>query len=80
MSAPAVYFTSARAVARTSGAGVTRRTRNPHTRSRLRTLHVAAPVAAPPDRIGELLLRDTPDVADRLVDRWIGGAARYAAA
>ncbi len=31
-------------------------------------------------RIGELLLRDAPDVADRLVDRWIGGAARYAAA
>ncbi|WP_202845316.1 ATP-dependent DNA helicase RecG [Luteimonas saliphila] len=31
-------------------------------------------------RIGEALMRDAPDVADRLVDRWIGGAARYAAA
>jgi ATP-dependent DNA helicase RecG len=31
-------------------------------------------------RIGELLMRERPDVADRLVERWIGGAARYAAA
>jgi ATP-dependent DNA helicase RecG len=31
-------------------------------------------------RIGEQLLRDAPDIADRLVARWIGGAARYASA
>jgi ATP-dependent DNA helicase RecG len=31
-------------------------------------------------RIGEQLLRDAPEVADRLVARWIGGAARYASA
>ena len=31
-------------------------------------------------RIGERLLRELPAVADRLVERWIGGAARYAAA
>ncbi|TDK23259.1 ATP-dependent DNA helicase RecG [Luteimonas aestuarii] len=31
-------------------------------------------------RIGEALLDDLPQVADKLVDRWIGGAARYAAA
>ena len=31
-------------------------------------------------RIGETLARESPDVADRLVERWIGGAARYAAA
>jgi ATP-dependent DNA helicase RecG len=31
-------------------------------------------------RIGERLMRESPAVADRLVDRWIGGAARYAAA
>ena len=31
-------------------------------------------------RIGERLLREQPDAADRLVERWIGGAARYAAA
>ncbi|MEP6634882.1 MAG: ATP-dependent DNA helicase RecG, partial [Luteimonas sp.] len=30
--------------------------------------------------IGERLMREAPDVADRLVDRWIGGAARYASA
>ena len=30
--------------------------------------------------VGEALLRDAPAVADRLVERWIGGAARYAAA
>jgi len=30
--------------------------------------------------IGDALMRDAPDIADRLVDRWIGGAARYAAA
>jgi ATP-dependent DNA helicase RecG len=31
-------------------------------------------------RIGERLQREAPDIADRLVERWIGGAARYAAA
>ncbi|MCR6662980.1 MAG: ATP-dependent DNA helicase RecG [Luteimonas sp.] len=31
-------------------------------------------------RIGDALLRDLPGVADELVARWIGGAARYAAA
>ena len=31
-------------------------------------------------RIGESLAARAPEVADRLVDRWIGGAARYAAA
>jgi ATP-dependent DNA helicase RecG len=31
-------------------------------------------------RIGEALMREAPDIADRLVERWIGGAARYAAA
>ena len=31
-------------------------------------------------RIGDALMRDLPDVADRLVERWIGGAARYAGA
>jgi ATP-dependent DNA helicase RecG len=31
-------------------------------------------------QLGETLLRDAPDIADRLVERWIGGAARYAAA
>ena len=31
-------------------------------------------------RIGEELQRDAPDVADRLVARWIGGAVRYASA
>ena len=30
--------------------------------------------------IGEQLQRDAPQVADMLVDRWIGGAARYASA
>ncbi len=30
--------------------------------------------------IGEQLQRDAPQVADKLVDRWIGGAARYASA
>ncbi len=30
--------------------------------------------------LGEQLLRDQPDVAERLVARWVGGAARYAAA
>jgi ATP-dependent DNA helicase RecG len=30
--------------------------------------------------IAERLLRESPEVADRLVERWIGGAARYAAA
>ncbi len=29
-------------------------------------------------RIGEQLLYDAPEIADRLVARWIGGAARYA--
>ena len=31
-------------------------------------------------RLGETLLRERPDAADRLVERWIGGAARYAGA
>ena len=31
-------------------------------------------------RIGERLQREAPDIADRLVERWIGGAARYASA
>ncbi|GHH47617.1 ATP-dependent DNA helicase RecG [[Pseudomonas] boreopolis] len=31
-------------------------------------------------RLAEDLLRDRPDIADRLVARWIGGAVRYAAA
>ena len=31
-------------------------------------------------RIADVLLRTSPDVADRVVDRWIGGAARYAGA
>jgi len=31
-------------------------------------------------RIGEQLLREAPDIADRLVERWVGGAARYASA
>ncbi len=30
--------------------------------------------------LGERLLRETPDVADRVVARWVGGAARYASA
>ncbi|NZA28204.1 ATP-dependent DNA helicase RecG [Luteimonas sp. SJ-92] len=30
--------------------------------------------------IGEQLLRESPQIADRLIERWIGGAARYAAA
>ena len=31
-------------------------------------------------RVGEALLRDHPEFAERLIARWIGGAARYAAA
>ncbi|MEP7096229.1 MAG: ATP-dependent DNA helicase RecG [Dokdonella sp.] len=31
-------------------------------------------------KIGEALLRDHPDLAERLIARWIGGAARYAGA
>ena len=31
-------------------------------------------------RIGETLMREVPEVADALVQRWIGGAVRYAAA
>jgi len=31
-------------------------------------------------RIGEDLQREAPGIADRLVERWIGGAARYASA
>src|SRR5690554_163547 len=31
-------------------------------------------------RLGETLLRERPEAADRLVERWIGGAARYAGA
>ncbi|NLA67349.1 MAG: hypothetical protein GX856_03725 [Gammaproteobacteria bacterium] len=30
--------------------------------------------------LGEALLRDQPAVAERLVERWVGGAARYASA
>jgi ATP-dependent DNA helicase RecG len=30
--------------------------------------------------LGEGLLRDQPTLAERLVDRWVGGAARYASA
>jgi ATP-dependent DNA helicase RecG len=30
--------------------------------------------------IGEQLLREAPEIADRLVERWVGGAARYASA
>lgn len=30
--------------------------------------------------IADMLLSDSPDVADRIVQRWVGGAARYAAA
>ena len=31
-------------------------------------------------RIGEALLRASPDLAERLTRRWIGGAVRYASA
>jgi len=31
-------------------------------------------------RVGEAMMRDHPDLAERLVARWIGGAARYAGA
>ena len=31
-------------------------------------------------RIGDALLRAAPDVADRIMQRWVGGAARYAGA
>ena len=31
-------------------------------------------------RIGEMLVREVPEVADAVVQRWIGGAVRYAAA
>ncbi len=31
-------------------------------------------------RIGETLARQSPELADRLVERWVGGAVRYAAA
>ena len=31
-------------------------------------------------RLGEALLREAPAQAERIVDRWIGGAARYAGA
>ena len=31
-------------------------------------------------RIAEALLRDAPTVADQVVERWVGGAARYAGA
>jgi ATP-dependent DNA helicase RecG len=30
--------------------------------------------------LADVLLADAPGIADRLVDRWIGGAARYASA
>jgi ATP-dependent DNA helicase RecG len=31
-------------------------------------------------RIADALLRAAPDVADRIMQRWVGGAARYAGA
>ena len=31
-------------------------------------------------RIADHLLADAPDVADRIVSRWVGGAARFASA
>jgi len=31
-------------------------------------------------RLGAQLLADAPDIAERIVARWVGGAARYAAA
>ena len=31
-------------------------------------------------RVGEALLREHPELAERLITRWIGGAARYAGA
>jgi ATP-dependent DNA helicase RecG len=31
-------------------------------------------------RIGETLLRDRPDLAERVIERWVGAAARYAGA
>jgi ATP-dependent DNA helicase RecG len=30
--------------------------------------------------LADRLLADSPDIADRIVQRWVGGAARYAAA
>ncbi len=30
--------------------------------------------------LADQLLRESPDIADRIVDRWVGGAARYASA
>ncbi len=30
--------------------------------------------------IADVLLAESPDIADRIVDRWVGGAARYASA
>jgi ATP-dependent DNA helicase RecG len=31
-------------------------------------------------RLGEALLRDAPELAERITERWVGGAARYAGA
>jgi ATP-dependent DNA helicase RecG len=31
-------------------------------------------------RLGEALLRETPELAERITERWVGGAARYAGA
>jgi ATP-dependent DNA helicase RecG len=39
-----------------------------------------APLLPAVQRIGEAMLRDHPQLAERLVARWIGGAARYAGA
>jgi ATP-dependent DNA helicase RecG len=36
--------------------------------------------AAAGARLAERLLREHPQVADRVVARWVGGAARFAAA
>jgi ATP-dependent DNA helicase RecG len=39
-----------------------------------------APLLPSVQRVGEALLRDHPELAERLTARWIGGAARYAGA
>jgi ATP-dependent DNA helicase RecG len=30
--------------------------------------------------LADRLLADSPDIADRIIARWVGGAARYASA
>ena len=32
------------------------------------------------ERLADRLLQDAPDAANRIIDRWVGGAARFAAA